>query len=452
MTAQDPAVTALVQRLAKTRELAARSVREHPNDLRAVYGAAMAYRLSGDYASALEQFRHACKLAPENPDLLFECGAMQEAEGLFDYAKSSYSKALRLAPQHFRARLALVQLEKQTPDSNHIQLMEQQFQGPDADGWRTLHLGHALAKTYEDLRNYRASFAWLTKAKENRRRLQPYSAAEHEAVAHAAIASYEATANAAAGHPSAEPIFVCGMPRSGTTLVDRILSSHPDVSSAGEIGNFAQILKLLSKSRTPGTLDADTFRNSGNANFESLGKLYIDSTRPLTGHAKHFVDKAPSNYLLAGILARALPNAKLICLKRHPLDTAIGNYKQIFPIPDRYYDYVYALESVAHKYIQFDRVAAHWKRTLPADRYLELSYEDLVARQEEVTRALIAFCGLPWDARCLNFQENAAGVATPSAAQVRQAMNSSAVGRWTRYAEFLTPARTALEQAGIRTD
>jgi hypothetical protein len=242
------------------------------------------------------------------------------------------------------------------------------------------------------------------------------------------------------------------LPRSGTTLIDRILSSHPQVSSAGEIVNFSKILKLMTTSKTPATLDADTLGRAPAVDFATLGRLYIESTRPLTGHVPKFVDKAPSNYLLAGTILRALPNARVVCVRRDPADSCLSNYKQIFPLPDRYYDYVYSLESVAHKFIQFDRVASHWKRTLPSDRYLEIKYEDLVARQEAQTRALLQFCDLPWSEHCLNFHENTAGVATPSAFQVRRAMNSSGVGRWKKYGDLLTPALAVLEAAGISAE
>jgi hypothetical protein len=251
------------------------------------------------------------------------------------------------------------------------------------------------------------------------------------------------------GWPAPDPIFVTGLPRSGTTLVDRILSSHPQVTSAGEIGNFLQLLKLMSGAPGRESLSVALFDHLGGVDWAKLGKLYIDSTRPLTGAAPHFVDKAPSNYLLAPLILRALPNARIVCMRRHPLDSVLSNYKQIFPFEDRYHDYVYDLESTARKFVQFDRVIEHWRAELPANRFMVLQYEDLVADQEARTRALLAFCGLPWDERCLAFQENAAGVATPSARQVRTAMNSAAVGRWAKYGTLLDPARRVLEAARI---
>lgn len=287
------------------------------------------------------------------------------------------------------------------------------------------------------------------KAKETRRRSVPYNVSMDQALASAAMAAAPPQGE---GDAARDPIFVTGLPRSGTTLVDRILSSHPDVTSAGEIGNFAQLLKLLSGSKTPATLDVDMFSRVGGVDASALGRAYIDSTRPLTGAAPRFVDKAPSNFVLAPIILRALPNARIIVMRRHPMDSVLSNFKQIFPIEDLYYNYVYDLEWTAQKFVIFDRLIAHWRDVLPPDRFMVLQYEDLVANQEARTRDLLTFCGLAWDARTLAFHENAAGVATPSARQVRQAMNNQAVGRWATYGAVLDPARRVLEQAGISLD
>jgi hypothetical protein len=136
-------------------------------------------------------------------------------------------------------------------------------------------------------------------------------------------------------------------------------------------------------------------------------------------------------------------------MRRNPLDACLSNYKQIFPFDDRYHDYVYDLAATAEKFVIFDRLLSHWRETLPAERFMVLQYEDLVADQEAKTRALLAFCGLEWEAGTLDFHENRAGVSTPSARQVRSAMSSAAVGRWEKYGALLDPARQVLEKAGI---
>lgn len=441
----DAELDKLVQRFAAMRALASRAMAEQDDDARALFGAAMAFRIIGDHEAAFAALQRAAALEPENTHFLYELGKTQEYLGGFGQAERLYASALEATPENYRARQALAQLRKQS--GNDIAALEAEFgMGDDAEGWRSLHLGHALAKSYEDLGDIEKSFAWLERAKARRRALRPYRAPLEEALAQAALSI---GGKGAAGHESIEPIFVAGLPRSGTTLVDRILSSHPDVMSAGEIGNFAQLMKRMSGSTTPATLDPDTLGRVDGMDFAALGRLYIESTRPLTGSAPRFVDKAPSNYLLAGVIHRALPNARFLCLRRHPLDSVLSNYKQMFPFDDRYYDYVYALEAAAHKFIQFDRLAQHWAATLPPDRFTIVQYETLVSNQDAETRRIVAFAGLSWDDRCLAFHENAASVATPSAQQVRSAMYASAMGRWAKYGAMLDPARRVLERAGV---
>lgn len=437
-----------IARFATMRALAARAVQEQPNDFRALFGAATAYRMSGDLISARQTLARAAQAHPDNTHVHFEHGVVLEYLGEFDAATRSYQRALETEPLNYKARQALVQLHAQSVAANSIAELERLFAGPDPDGWRTLHIGHALAKTFEDLGDLPRSFEWFARAKQRRREIAPYDAAREERF----VTLVQLPPPRGEGWTSDEPIFVCGLPRSGTTLVDRILSSHPDVMSAGEIGNFAQAHKLLSGSTTPSALDADTYARSASIDAAQLGRIYIESTRPLTGARPRFVDKAPSAYLLARAIHAALPNARIVCVRRHPLDSVLSNYKQIFPIDDRYYDYVYALETAAHKVVQFDAILRALKATLPADRFLDLRYEDLVANQGARTRELVAFCGLAWDDRCLAFHENAAGVATPSARQVRTPMNAAAVGRFVKYGALLDPARRVFERAGLALD
>ena len=443
---RDAEIAKLVARFGAMRAAASRAAHELSNDERGLFGAAMAFRISGDYPAAVTQFERLCTVAPGNTHYLFELGQTQEYLGRFDAAVASYNASLAAEPLNYKARQALVQIQKQSAVSNQIAELERQLTLDDGDGWRSLHLGHALAKTHEDFGETQKSFEWLTRAKKKRRQLFPYSTQNDVALADAVRAL---RLSAGAAEQANDPIFVTGLPRSGTTLADRILSSHPDVTSAGEIGNFVHLLKLFSDSTTPLTLDTDMLSRASGVDFARLGRSYIDSTRPLTGAAPRFIDKAPSNYLLAPLILRALPNARIIVMRRHPLDSVLSNYKQIFPFEDRYYDYVYDLEWTAMKFAAFDKLIAHWREVLPPERFMVLQYEDLVANQEARTRDLLAFCGLPWDARTLSFHENTSGVATPSARQVRQAMNSQAVGRWAQYGAALDPARKVLEASGI---
>lgn len=436
----------VVARVPRQRAEAEDLVRSRAGDARALVRAAALFRAAGDLSAA----RAALLLAPrQDADatyVLFEAGVVEEYLGAFDEAADLYAASLIAEPLNYRARQALVQLRRQTAADNDIDELERQFRmGGDPAGWRELHIGHALAKTYEDLGDLERSFAWLAAGKARRARIVPYDARREEGLVEAAA---QARPTDTIGRGACAPIFVAGLPRSGTTLVDRILSSHPDVVSAGEISAFADLHKLLSRTRPPATIDADTLRADA-IDWSRLGALYTEAARAIIGDAPRFIDKAPSNYLLAKKILSALPEARVICVRRNPLDAVLSNYRQIFPIDDRFYDYVYGLEAAAHKVVQFERLMAVWREQLTPDRFMVLDYEALVTAQEAQTRTLVRFCGLDWNERCLAFHENAAGVATPSAQQVRQAMNARAVGRADRYGALLDPARDVLARAGL---
>ncbi len=438
----------VVARVPSQRAEAEQLVRDRPGDARALVSAAALFRAAGDLNAARSALRTAPREGADATHVWFEAGVVEEYLGAFEDAAECYRAALGEEPLNFRARQALVQIRRQTEADNDIAELERQFHmGGDLTGWREAHLGHALAKTFEDLGDIAQSFAWLKAGKARRAAVSPYDSRREESLLDAAAQTKPAGGDVAGAKA---PIFVAGLPRSGTTLVERILSSHAEVASAGEIGTFAELHKILSGVRTTPTIDAETLRVE-RVDWGRLGALYIEATRPRIGDALRFVDKAPSNYLLAKKILSALPDARVICVRRNPLDAVLSNFRQLFPIDDRYYDYVYGLESAAHKVVQFERLMAIWREQLAPDRFMVLDYEALVASQERETRALLAFCGLAWDEHCLAFHENASGVATPSARQVRQSMNAQAVGRAARYGALLDPARSVLARAGVKS-
>src|SRR5262249_3757911 len=176
---------------------------------------------------------------------------------------------------------------------------------------------------------------------------------------------------------------------------------------------------------------------------------YIASTRPRTGRHKHFIDKMPLNFFYAGLIAQALPNARIICLRRSPMDTCLSNFRQLFATSFSYYNYAYDLLDTGRYYIEFDKLISRWRQALPADRFIEVQYETLVAEQETQSRRLIAFCGLDWDDACLDFHHNEMPVATASSIQVRSPMYTTSVGRWKRYGDRVNALRELFDNAQI---
>ncbi|MET0889473.1 MAG: sulfotransferase, partial [Stenotrophomonas maltophilia] len=204
----------------------------------------------------------------------------------------------------------------------------------------------------------------------------------------------------------------------------------------GELQNFGVCLKRASGSRTPSMFDLDTISRSGQLDWNALGARYIASTRPGTGHTPHFIDKLPHNFLFAGYIARALPNARIINLRRNPIDTCLSNFRQLFALSSPYYDYSFDLLDTGRYYLMYDRLMKHWQKVLPG-RILDIHYEDIVNSQEQASHRLIEFCGLPWEDACLQFERNLSPVATASAVQVREPIYRTAIERWRRYEEHL---------------
>jgi len=249
------------------------------------------------------------------------------------------------------------------------------------------------------------------------------------------------------GHENEEPIFVIGLPRSGTTLLERILGSHSDVYAAGELGHFGIELTRLTRQQMAGSKAGRSqfISSSAQIDYRLLGESYISSTRPLTGKTLRFIDKLPFNYLYAGLIHRALPNAKIVSLRRHPMDSCYSMYKQLFRDA---YPFSYDQHDLAAYYIAYHQLMAHWQALMPGVIHT-VNYEDLVADTEGEARRLLEFCGLNWEAQCLEFHKNTSASTTASATQVRQKVYASSVGKWRAYQTELMPLRHALEEAGI---
>jgi hypothetical protein len=241
-----------------------------------------------------------------------------------------------------------------------------------------------------------------------------------------------------------------GLPRTGTTLAERILGSHPAVFAAGELNNFAlQMMQQLRVQFGQAKLPRhDLVEKSAELDFARLGQAYISSTRPRTGHTPHFVDKMPLNFLYTGLIHLALPRAKIIHLTRHPMDTCYAIYKRLFQDA---YPWSYDLEEIASYYLAYRRLMAHWKAVLPGVIH-ELAYEDLVRDVEGEARRLTDFLDLPWDPQCVRFYEGSAISTTASASQLRQPVYSSSVGLWQKYAQALEPVAIKLSESGLAVD
>ena len=232
------------------------------------------------------------------------------------------------------------------------------------------------------------------------------------------------------GEPSSIPLFIVGMPRSGTTLIEQILASHPQVFGAGELSNLEEAAAGVCS--TGGHLYPfpEAMLHISGEHLQRLGARYVSEITRLCPNATHVTDKMPANFLFAGLIQLALPNARIIHAIRDPVDTCMSCFSKLFA-SGQYH--TYDLEELSRYYRHYQALMEHWHRVLPSGRILDVRYEDVVADVEGQARRVISYCGLEWDKRCLAFHETERPVHTASAAQVRQPIYSSSIGRWHAY-------------------
>ena len=402
--------------------------------------------------AALAYFQKAAELEPGDARHHYNVACMQRALGELTEAEASYDRAIELNTADYESIKIRSELRKQTRERNHVAELEQLMQqGIDEDrGW--VQVCYALAKELEDLGESERSFDWLKMGSDRRRSLMKYDVDRDLATVEAIrqVFSPAVFANAPAGSDNAESIFVLGMPRTGTTLVERILASHSKVHSAGELNNFAMQLtaKMHALSSDRKLTRDELVAESAKLDFAELGEAYVQSTRPFTGHTARFIDKMPLNYLYVGLLHLALPNATIINLQRHPMDTCYAVYKQLFVDA---YPFSYKLEELAQYYVAYHQLMEHWNEVLPGVVHT-VQYEKLVADQEGESRRLVEACGLDWEPQCLRFYESKEASTTASTAQVRQPVYRSSVAKWRNYEKQLQPVVEILGQAGINIE
>jgi tetratricopeptide (TPR) repeat protein len=405
----------------------------------------------GDHEGSIAPFKAAVTRAPDDIGFCYNLAAACGFTGRIAEARDHYEVLLNREPRYARAHYALAILERQTASSNHIDRLRAVL-ASTIDPLDGMRLRYALAKELEDLGCHDDAYAHLAMANAARKRDLGYDFASDAALFDALETGFAADVLPGEGLDTRAPIFVVGMPRTGTTLVDRILSSHPDVASAGELQAMPLAVKEAAATPSRVVVDAATIAASLTADPRVLGERYMARATPhWPAGSLYFVDKLPANMLYVGHVARALPHARIVCLRRKPMDTVWSNFKNLFAPGSPYYFYSNDLMDIARYYARFDRLVAFWQSRFPG-RILELGYEALVADQEGETRRLLDHCGLGWDAATLAFHANTAAVATPSAAQVRRPINADAVGRWRVHAEALEPVRRFFEANGIVVD
>ncbi|TLZ35550.1 MAG: tetratricopeptide repeat protein [Gammaproteobacteria bacterium] len=399
---------------------------------------AMAERALGLLDEAEAGARRALALRPRAADALALLGGLASDRGRFEEGTKLLRQALAIDPQLPEALTGLSAVRRMTLEDAPWREAAERALARSLPVAHAINLHHALGKYHDDVGDYDAAFRHHRDANELARRSRPpYERAVMTQRATRTLAAFDRSALEALrrhGLDSERPVFIVGMPRSGTTLAEQILASHPLVHGAGE-----QLYWSFASDVEAAAPPAERV-----ATIAGLGREYLATLGKLSAGAARVVDKLPSNFRNLGLIHAALPKARIIHLDRDPLDTCVSIYFQGFTAG---HPYAAAFGDLAHYYREYLRLMAHWRATLPPETLLEVRYESLVEEPEAWSRRMLAHVGLPWDPRCLEFHRNERPVLTASRWQVRQPIGRSSVGRWRRYERYLGPLRAALGDA-----
>jgi len=417
------------------------------NEAAASYAQALA--LKPDYAPAhlslglaLRQQRRpadaevSCQAAlaidPNYVEALSFLGELRADRGRFSEAEELFQRAITINPDFSFAYFSIATHRKMTSDDGAW------LKGAEALLAKRLPLGHeislryALGKYFDDVKIYDSAFNNYRQANELTKRYgSTYDREKLTQRVDQIIRSFDSTfiqQSATQASISELPVFIVGMPRSGTSLTEQILASHPAVFGAGELPFWDVAFTAYREAELKGKLDADL--------ISGMAADYLHRLTALCDDALRVVDKMPANFLYAGLIHAAFPRARIIHMQRHPIDTCLSIYFQNFFGMGPYAN---DLDNLAHYYGEYVRITDHWRAVLPATTLLEIPYEALIEDQEGWTRRMVDFVGLPWDPKCLDFHETNRVVITASKWQVRQKINSSSAGRWRNYEKFVGP-------------
>ncbi|EED34310.1 hypothetical protein NOR51B_247 [Luminiphilus syltensis NOR5-1B] len=365
--------------------------------------------------------------------------------GELDAAETLLKKVLAQAPSHPNAHWLMSGLRK-AKDRRHVAMMEELVQcskNPRALAF----LYYGMGKELEDLEDWQGAFKAFASGAAARRTTIDFDESNEIEFFRAFADTYtrEWLDNGPEGDPDPSPIFVVGQPRTGTTLIERIIVAHSQVHSAGELRQFGHCLRRLSDYREPTPHSPKLAQLGAAVDPSKLGAAYLQTTTALQGGLPRFVDKLPPNYLFIPLILKALPNAKIVHLRRGPMDACFASFKQLFADA---YPHSYEQAEMARHHARYFRLMETWRQRF-GDRFLDISYEDTAADTEPNARRLIEFLGLPWEDACLEFHQQSGAVTTASSVQVRQPAHTRSVGRWRHYESELGPMRKALEAEAV---
>ena len=423
-------------------EALARAIDHHDGSAVVQDTIATVYTLLGDQAEAGAWLARALSQQPDNLAFLINQANNQMFRGEFAAARETLERALRVSPGNANVHWLLSGLARAS-DRTHVEQLQALLSKGKRSPRDQAYLNYALGKELEDLEEWPAAFAAFARGAAARRSSIDYDEAREVAVFSALSERFtpEWLATRPPGHASTAPIFVVGQPRTGTTLIERIISAHPQVHSAGELRQFDGSLRRLINWKGASPNGAELIHRASSIDVRRLGEAYMTTTTRLRGSLPHFVDKLPLNYRYVPLILAALPEAKIVHVRRGAMDACFASFKQLFADA---YPHSYQQEEMARHHARYYRLMEEWRQRF-GERFHEVAYEQIAADPEPHARKLLQALGLPWDEACLDFHRQPAAVTTASVIQVREAAHTRSIGRWRRYNSELQPLRRSLE-------
>lgn len=399
----------------------------------------------GKKEPALKAYTEAAKQDPMNAEAQNNRGAIHSENGDLDEARSAFSASIDANPLFSEAHFNLSTLKKYTEDDPHVAALEEvAATQPPMEQEARARFFFALAKAREDLKRYPEAFEAYRLGNQLIRATYQYSEEKTRTVIDHIIKTHDAD-HMAATQSTAEanplPVFILGMPRSGSTLTEQILASHPEVFGAGELSEFDVILNEVAQERyhMPGLDAAEKYTSD---DFAEIGKRYLARLKKYAPRSKRICDKMPGNFMYIGLIQRALPGAQILHTRRNAMDTCLSNFTRHFTST---MNFAYELTELGMYHNQYRRLMDYWNEALPEGTVLDVDYEKVVDDLETEARRIIDHIGLEWDPACLAFHENKRTVKTASIAQVRQPIYRNSLERWRSYEQELQPLKAALQ-------
>jgi tetratricopeptide (TPR) repeat protein len=438
----------VAQCLVKVGEInAARACMRHPEIGRSRSGPALAalahiYQGLNLHAESLALMDRARALGFDNPDFRYFRAIQLQFNGRVAEAESELEACLRLGPTFGRASLTLARLRKWSVEDNHLQFIRRRLEAVEHGSEDHAAFEFAQYKELEDLGRYEEAWAALQRANAVMHERLKHRVQDEQDLFDAVMARCDGEFTRPPAHRfgGPMPIFIVGMPRSGTTLLERILGNHSQVMPAGELADFSRQWRWVADQHGHRLLDRAMVEAAGEVDFAEVGRRYLEQTQWRADGRPYYVDKLPPNFMLAGFIRRALPQAKIVHMGRDPMDLCFSNYRALFGDA---FAYSYDLDALAAHHRQYRRLMDHWHVVMP-NAVHDVHYTALVQDTEATTRALLDFCGLPFEPGCIDTAGNPAPVATLSSAQVRERIHTRAIREWQPYAPQLAKLRQAV--------